>query len=378
MYGIDLERYYTDARSLSGTWGDNAGSYYMNVIIFIIRVLKLLFMNYRLILFVVLLIGITTTPASASLTKIATGVPVFIGEVGLDISSALNGCHQIAWWPAGNDTGTTPAKILEIKGDMYNYNISPDLFSGYEGKWYSWDKKPIVPVFEVRKPEFTFRIWDLDHDRDVTGQTVPQSTRITYRIDTNLDQALNSLHRPDANPLDSFYDIRLKGPNGGGITSIYTGSAGGADTLILTFETKPFVKTTPFFWKDGGRWNHTARGGDGGMLYPAGTYTFSASQNLNRMRDYYNDTVGVTISGSKTVTFVPDQPTPTPIATATTLKTTTITAAPTTETTVVTSATGTIPIKKPTWTSTPLPVEISIVALCAGCLWFMLHRKEQR
>ena len=349
----------------------------MNVIIFIIRVLKLLLMNYRLVLCVVLLFGISIVPASARLTKIASGAPVYTGEVGLDISSALNGCQQIAWWPAGNDTGSTPGKILAIESDMYNYNVSPDIFSGYEGKWYSWDKKPNVVVFDVQKPYLTLLIWDIDQDRDITGQTVSQSTRITYRIETNLYHAVNYVYRPDLTPLDLFFDVRLKGPNNEDFTNVYTGSAGLPGTVILKFDTKPDVKTSPYLWKDGGSWNRTARSGDGSPLYPLGTYTFTASQNLNNMREYYHDAVNVTISGPKTVTFIADQPTTEPPAIVTTQVTTSTTAAVTTmKTTVVTSATSTAPTRKQTWTSTPLPGWVVLIGLGVAGL-IVIHSRKQ-
>jgi hypothetical protein len=335
-------------------------------------------MNYRLILCVVLLFGISIVPASARLTKIASGAPVYTGEVGLDISSALNGCQLIAWWPAGNDTGSTPGKILKMESDMYNYNISPDIFSGYEGKWYSWDKKPNVVVFDVQKPYLTLLIWDIDQDREITGQTVSRSTRITYRIETNLYHAVNYLYRPDLTPLDLFFDVRLQGPNNEDFTNVYTGSAGLPGTLILKFDTKPDVKTSPYLWKDGGSWNHTARSGDGSPLYPLGTYTFTASQNLNNMRDYYDDAVNVTTSGPKTVTFIADQPTAVPTAIVATQLTTSPTVAATTmKTAVVTSAPSTAPTKKQTWTSTPLPPSITILAFGAVCLLFSLHRRNQ-
>jgi hypothetical protein len=378
-----MERYSIVARPHHLSQNGNAGLYYMNVIIFIIRVLKLLLMNYRLALFVVLLIGIVVLPASASLAKITAGAPVFIGEVGLDISSALNGCKQIAWWDAGNDTSTPPGKILEIEGDIFRYNITPDIFSQYMGKWYSWDKKPNVMVFEVQKPEFTLRVWDLDRDRDVTGQSVPRSTRVTYRIDTNLYHAVNTLKRPEGNPLDRIFSVRFTGPNGKGITSIYTGSAGIPDTVILVFESTPSVKSSPYFWKDGGDWNHSARSGDGIPLYPLGTYTFTASQNLNNMRSYYGDTEGVTISGPKNITFVADQPTAQPTRTATTTRIST-TIPPTTKpptTTVtrgVTVITTAAPTVKLTWTSTPLPAEICFVALGMTGLCIVLLRRKAR
>jgi hypothetical protein len=372
-----MERYSTVVRPLSGMREGIAISYYKNVIIFIIRVLKLLLMNCRFTLLVVLLIGMIALPASATLTKVTTGSPVFIGETGLDISSGLLGGRQIAWWPAGNDTSTPPGKVLEITGDIHAYNITPSDFSGFEGKWYTWDKKPSVLVFVIKKPEFTLRIWDLDHDSDVTGQTIPQSTRVTYRIDTNLYPVFNKLNRPDVTSLDLFFNVGLKSPSGKDILSIYTGSAGNKDTLILPLDNKPFVKTSPYFWRDGGEWNHTARGGNGDILYPSGTYIFSASQNLSNMRIYYGDKEGVTISGPQRITFISDQPTVQPALTVTTINTAP-TAAPTTpETKVSTGTTAAIPTKKPTWTSTPLPIEISILAFVVVSLHLILHRRNE-
>jgi hypothetical protein len=346
----------------------------MNVIIFIIRVLKLLLMNYRFVQFVVLFSLIIAIPVSASLTKIAVKSPVFIGETGIDISSPLNGCKQIAWWPAGNDTGTPPDKILEIKGDIYSYNMSPEIFSGYEGTWYCWDPKPVLEVFYVKKPEFSFRIWDLDQNRDISGQSVPQSRRVTYRIDTNLCPVVNYLNRSDKTPLDRFFDVGLKGPYGADIINIYTGNAGALGTLTLTFDSKPDISTSPYIWRDGGSWNHTARSGDGTYLFPLGTYTFTASQNLNNMRYYYGDTVGVTTSDSVNITFIPDVIIPSPTVTATTLTMSPTTIQPTSTmatslSTVVTSRAITPPTKKPTWTSTPLPFWLPTIAvIVAFCL----------
>jgi hypothetical protein len=352
------------------------GLYYMNVIIFIIRVLKLLLINYRLSLLVVLLIGMISLPASASLTKVTPGTPVFIGEVGLDISSGLLGARQIAWWPAGNNTSTPPGKILDITGDIHSYNITPSDYSGFEGTWYTFDRKPSVPVFVVKKPEYTLRVWDLDHDRDVTGQTVPQSTRITYRIDTNLNQVLNKYNRSDVTSLDSFFDIGLKAPNGKNILSVFTGSAGGKDTVIIPVENKPFIQTSPFFWKYGGEWNRTARGGMGDVLYPLGTYTFSASQNLNNMKYFYGDEEGVTISGPKRITFIADQPTAQQTITVTTASTAATTTPSAIETGVVKVITTAIPTKKPTWTSAPVPAWIALVGIGIAGLWVVYNRKE--
>ncbi|WAC04244.1 MAG: DUF3821 domain-containing protein [Methanoregula sp.] len=337
-------------------------------------------MNYRLIFCVlVLLMGIIAVPVSAGLTKIDAGAPVYVGEMGLDISTALNGCNQISWWPAGNDTSSPAGKVIEITQNRFSYNISPELFSGYEGTWYCSDKKPVYKAFTVEKPWFTLKIWDVDLDKDMSGQSVPRSTQVTYRIDTNLNRAFNNLYRPLVNPLDQLFDVRLKGPNGAGISNIFTGSAGAPGTEILSFDSKPDVRTSPFIWRDGKVWNHTARSGDGTPLYPPGTYTFTGTQNLNNMKNYYGDLVGVTVSGPVNITFIADVATPAPTATLSQLvitpepslpATTVATLAPTRAVTTVT--------KKPTWTSAPLPEWVTFMALGMGCMVFVLYRRDNR
>ena len=78
---------------------------------------------------------------------------------------------------------------------------APGFFHGYPGAWYCVDKKPQKVVFEVLEPQLDFKIWDLDHNQDVSGKTIPVSANITYRVDTNLNQALQPLNRPDINPI---------------------------------------------------------------------------------------------------------------------------------------------------------------------------------
>ncbi|OPY37678.1 MAG: hypothetical protein A4E35_01107 [Methanoregula sp. PtaU1.Bin051] len=339
--------------------------YYINVIIFIIRVLKLFLMNYRFVLLILIVMAFLLVPASASLKKIDAKAPVFIGETGIDISSALNGCRQIAWWPAGNTTDTPPGKTVDLGAmEIYNYTISPAVFSGYTGTWYSYDLKPVIPVFEVKEAEFDLKVWDLDHDKDVTGQTVNQSTRITYRIDTNLYSVQDKLKRPDITPVDSFMTVTLTGPNGKQFTNIYTGSYGAPDTQIIRLDTNPIVKSSPYYWKDGGLWDHKARDRDGTVLYPLGTYTFEAAQNLNNMRIFYGNDSRVA-TGPRTVTFVADPVAATPTVTQTTITgsaSPTVTAA-TSSTTAPVQTTARTPTQKPTWTSAPLPPEIVLLAL---------------
>jgi len=267
----------------------------MNVIIFIIRVLKLLFMHGKYFFLVFAVIMVLASPVAGSLTKITAGAPVYIGEQNLDISAGLQGCRVIEWYEAGADTAAlaqknvTIIKTLEDSDIAFSYTIRPEIFSGYEGTWYCEGKRPLRPIFEVRKPQISVRFWDMDTDTDVTGRTVPLTANITYRIDTNLDTALQAKYRPEMTLLDSFYTITLTDPGNKALNTIYTGSYGKADSHGLIFEKKPVISASPYIWKDGRAWDRTSRNIQGDAIYPPGTYTVSVSQNLNRMDALYAD-----------------------------------------------------------------------------------------
>jgi hypothetical protein len=225
-------------------------------------------------------------------------------------------------------------------------------------------------VFEVFEPQLDFKIWDLDHNQDVSGKTVSVVTNITYRVDTNLNQALQPLNRPEINPSDSFFTVELTDSYGQRISNLFTGSAGNSQTVILPFDEKPFFTESPFYWKNGKDWNRSARNAKGEPLYPEGTYTFTISQNLNYMQETYRSS-GITdlegkITQTKTITFVKEtSPPATPITTQplqTTVPGVTISASTTAPIpTVPTSS----PIAKKT-TYTPLPEWITLFGVIFG------------
>ncbi|MEN6443371.1 MAG: DUF3821 domain-containing protein [Methanoregula sp.] len=339
-------------------------------------------MNRYHIFPVLLAFFLLCVPASASLNKIAPGATVFIGETNLDISSPMNGHSVIAWWPAGADMSGTPGKTITISTqNVTKFNVSVSDFTGCTGKWYSHDTLPNILVFEVLAPQLDLKVWDLDRNTDITGKSVPMSENITYRIDTNLYLALNYVSRPNANPSDGFYTVKLTNPNGMSVPLIYTGNAGGKDTQILKFDSNPFVNTPIYYWKNGGGWDRNAKNVDGSALYPPGTYTFTASQNLNHMSDAYSaasadSLVGKLTSGDKTVTFIPEifttSPTTAPQQTAT--GSAGLTTAPVTAKTTLPTlqATTVIPVKT---TFTPLPAWIVLAGIGAAALAVMMRRK---
>ena len=288
----------------------------MNVIMFIIRVLKLLSMHGKYVVLALIIMLIGAAPVAGSTAKIAAGAPVYLGESNLDISSALNGCHTIGWWQEGANTSAPPQKTITIyeintvTDKIYHFNITLDIFTGYTGSWYCMDKKPREAVFEVFEPQLDIKVWDLDHNQDVSGKFISVSTNITYRVDTNLYPALLPLGRPSINPSDSFFTVVLLNPLGRVISTIYTGNAGNSKTQILSFEKQPFITVSPYYWKNGKDWDHTARSTSGETLYPLGTYTFTIHQDLNSIQETFTTSgvrnlTGTTIK-SVSVTFIKD------------------------------------------------------------------------
>jgi hypothetical protein len=335
--------------------------------------------KYCVLAFFVILL--CAAPVAGITATITAGAPVYIGESNLDISKALNGCHTIAWWQKGTNTSAPPEKnitlyeINTVSEKIYHYTISPEIFTSYPGTWYCVDKKPLKVVFEVLEPHLDIKVWDLDRDQDVSGNSVPVSANITYRVDTNLYQALKPLNRPDVTPSDSFFTVSLTDSYGQSISNLFTGSAGNPKTQILPFEKQPFITVSPFYWKNGKDWNRSARNAKGEPLYPAGTYTFTISQNLNHLQETYRSS-GITdlegkITQTKTITFIKEttllvtpvntQPVLTTIPGITPFSSTTMS---------ITTVPASSPITKTT-TYTPLPEWITLLGIVMAGLFIL-------
>jgi len=326
-----------------------------------------------------LLMIVALAPASASLSKISAGAPVFIGERNLDISAGMNGHTVIAWWPEGADRSGDPTKTINVGTGATSFTLDPAVFTGYTGTWYTHDTQPDVPVFVLNEPQINLSVWDVDANRDITGQSVPMSANITYRIDTNLYKALDYAKRPNYNPSDSFFTVTLTSPQGTKLTQIYTGSLGAASTQIIKFDSNPFIKTSPYTWANGPAWDRYAKSTDGSAVYSSGTYTFTATQDLNHMSSSYTgtDAIGTVSSGDRTVTFIADASTTTPTvlpsltAPAGTAAVTSQASAP--QQTVTQQATATtVPVKT---TFTPLSAWISIAGLGLAAAALLVRRK---
>jgi hypothetical protein len=333
----------------------------------------------RIPLVFLLLICIILVPATASLTKVVNGAPVFIGERNLDITACVNGHSVIAWWPAGSDRSGEPTKTVTISNNITSFSVDPAIFTGYTGTWYTHDTQPDVPVFVVYQPQIDLSVWDVDANKDITGQSVPMSANITYRIDTNLNMALDYSERPNYNPSDSFFTVKLTSPSGTNIPQIYTGNLGASTTQIIKFDSTPVIKSSPYTWANGPAWDRNAKSTDGSNVYQTGTYTFVVTQSLNHMSDSYRGTaaIGTVTSGDKTITFISDAFTtsPTLLPSLTAPAGTAVTTAETTIAPQQVTAQPTVTAIPKKTTYTPLPAEIALIGLGLAALAISVKRK---
>jgi hypothetical protein len=343
-------------------------------------------MQGKYILFALVVILLVCSPVAAITNKIVAGTPVFIGESNLNIASAIGDCHAIAWWPDENDMSGPPAKNLTIK--LVNeiilpanrFNISPDVFTGYTGNWYCEDKKPRYVVLTVLEPNLSIRVWDVDNGKDISGQSVPASTNLTYRIDTNLHQAMGYNNRTDLTPADGIFTVRMENPSGKQMNNIYTGNVGATTTKILIFDSNPFIQTPSYIGRNLDSWNRLSRDASGTLLYPAGTYTFTVTQNLNQMQEQYASAGVKDINGKTTstvsVTILPQDvftQTPAVIVPAENLTTVPETTVQPVQTIKKTALPTEMPVATKT-TYSPLPFWIILLAIgCAGLLAVRRH-----
>ncbi len=99
----------------------------------------------------------------------------------------MNGHTVIAGDRKGLDRSRgARAKTVNVGTSATSFTLDPAVFGGYTGTWYTHDTKPDIPVFVLYEPEYNLSVWDVDNNKDITGQSVPMSANITYRIDTNL------------------------------------------------------------------------------------------------------------------------------------------------------------------------------------------------
>jgi hypothetical protein len=285
---------------------------------------------------------------TAGINTILTGNTVFIGEEGLDISSALGGDTQIGWWASGASiSGSSPGYTISVSNPQ-QFSLSPTEFGSHTGSWYHLDAsgKANGSAFIVADPYLKLRIEDTTVSVDVTDKWVPTGDQIGFSIETNLAQMASQRSSP------ALITIILQPPGGGEYSSLVNATGIPESIVEIPVYTSPY--NTGSIWDTGRR-----------STYPTGTYTIWVECNVNHMNDNYN-VAGKTIS-SKTSLLNQDQnplisahvPTTNPTIqmtiSPTTKSTTAIPSTPTTQKTIQMTTTPKTMATIPVTTTAPLP-----------------------
>jgi hypothetical protein len=283
-------------------------------------------------------------PVTAAINTITTGSIVFIGEDGLDITSAVGGDSRIGWWASGASVTTSSPDYSVPVSNPANFYVSPTDFVSRTGVWYRLNSVGNVDgtAFTVIDPRLDLKIQDTTVDVDVTDKWVPTGDSISFRIETNL---VSISQRPGVS--STPITIKVQSPDGAIYTSLVNSAGMSTSTVEIPVTSTPYL-TGPIW--DTGRI----------AMYPTGTYTIWAECNVNFMNDRYG-AAGKTTSREISLLDQDQNPlyNPTTLTTnPTTLPTIVPTTQPTTSQTVqVTTIPSTVP-PIPTVTITTAPSQI--------------------
>jgi len=133
-------------------------------------------------------------PVSAQLNVVEKGEYIFIGEQGLDVSAAVAGYTEIAWWDPTSDPSVNPPDLMFEIGSATNFDVDNRFYSTVlhewgTGNWYGWnDSYTDDVVFKVKEPNAQVTIQDLTAvpTLDVTNGTARMGDLIDFKIGTEL------------------------------------------------------------------------------------------------------------------------------------------------------------------------------------------------
>lgn len=267
--------------------------------------------RFSLGLIVVVALAMLALPAMAVTNQIAPGGDVFMGEQGLNITLALNGATQIAWFSStANPASANPDSVMTVT-DPASFYVGPSDFQGKTGNWYQWFGAPPAGAvaFNAKDPALDIKIWDttVTPEKDVTSKSVTKGNIVNFRIESNL---YSITLRPgyDATK-NGFVTIKVKTADGG----VYSALVGPNGDIKLVDQN---VNNNPWYWPvaqisktDG--WMTGARDANNNDQYKSGVYTVYAETNVNKIKDNYkdpsgNDYTGKTVTALKTVTLASD------------------------------------------------------------------------
>jgi len=265
--------------------------------------------RFSLALIVLVALVMLILPASAVVNQIAQGGDVFIGEEGLNVSAAVGGYTNIAWFASGTNPSTdTPNYIVAVTTPTSFY-AAPANLVGRTGNWYRWDGANQGVAFNVVDPSLDVKIWDQMANKDVTGKQVPAGNFLNFRVETNTYSVTS---RAGFNATtDGFVKILVRTSDGATYTSLYQDIATPIKLTGLVVDSSLWYWVNPAGDPTKG-WNTAVTADDGTRLYKAGTYTVQAQLDpLNKIKDNYKapdgtDYTGKTVSALKTIAITGD------------------------------------------------------------------------
>ena len=150
--------------------------------------------NYIMIMVALIAVLMTILPVSAAPVvvgkNIGPGATVFLGEEGLNVTSAMGGLTTIGYWAPGAVIGTTaPSITIPIPlSSASSFPISASIFKNYIGNWYRVTDAGAASdlAFRVAEPVLTLSIKNADTLDSIDGKTVVAGTPVTFSIDTNI------------------------------------------------------------------------------------------------------------------------------------------------------------------------------------------------
>jgi hypothetical protein len=290
------------------------------------------------ILFALIIIFLVN-PVSAAITTISPGNTVFMGEQGLDITTAMDGDTQLGWWAsAASIADTSPSYFVSVSNPA-SFSITPSIFHSQTGSWYHLNPsgKANGTAFIVAEPQLALRVEDTTVSVDVTDKWVPTDDEIRFRLDTNL-VAISQRSGVTTVPIT----IKVQDPSGGIYTSLINNAGTATSIVNISVTTTPYY--TASIWDTGQR-----------AAYSPGTYTIWAECNINSMKDNY-DVAGKTVS--QKVSLLNQEKNPLiggnyPTTTTTSVTTKPATAVQTTVPIITTPPTSQVPV---TIVTTDIPV----------------------
>lgn len=167
-----------------------------------------------------LFVLVAVMPASAAYYNtspvINQGATVFIGEQGLNLTTAIHYAEgtpvanaplntSIGWWAsAATITSSAPTKSIDLASRYTSLTVAPSDFVGYAGNWYLLNGSAVIiapgktaplAVIVAADPTLDVKIWDFNQATDMTGKSVPQGEYLGFRIETNMYPALDNRYR---------------------------------------------------------------------------------------------------------------------------------------------------------------------------------------